>query len=327
MVTNLDSITKSKLTFETVNIMAKKAFGNNSESEKIIELTDGYFNTAYAVTFTDGYKTVLKVSPPKSVQVMRYEKNIMETEVYVLNKIKAMGTIPAPKVLYYDKSGEIIENEFFFMEFINGSPLDKIKNTLTNEQFKGISSELGQYVRQIHSVKGSYFGYISQEDKKYSTWDEAFLCMIRELLEDAVAAKVVLPYDYDKIYNMIYDKRNVLNSVKESSLVHKDLWEGNIFVDPNTVKITGLIDCERAIYGDTLLEPVCGFLLKNEDFMKNYLGRVNLSKEEEIRVIMYRIYLFLMMVIECPYRKYADENIFKKTSMSLKTVLEELLKI
>jgi aminoglycoside phosphotransferase (APT) family kinase protein len=323
----MESLTKSKLTYQQITAMTKQAFGNDAKPEIITELTDGCFNTAYMLTLTNGLKTVLKVSPPKDVVVMRYEKSIMETEVNVLNKVKSLGDIPIPKVFYYDQSKEIIKNNFFFMEFIDGVPLNKIHSELTDEQYGKISSELGIITRKIHSIKGSYFGYISQDDKKFHTWDQAFLCMIKELLDDAIDARVILPYDYDKIYNMIYDKRKVLNIVKTPSLIHKDLWEGNIFVDPKTAKITAIIDCERAIYGDTLLDPACGFLLHNEAFMKSYAGRVYLEKEEEIRAVLYQIYLYLIMVIECSYRQFPDENSSKWASTQLEGVLGDLQKL
>ena len=322
----MESITKSKLTSEQINMITRQAFGNSTKPEIITELTDGYFNTAYMLTLTNGFKTVLKVSPPEDVVVMRYEKNIMETEVYVLNKINSLGDIPIPKVFYYDQSGEIINNDFFFMEFVDGVPLNKIRSELTEEQYREISSELGLITRKIHSIEGSYFGHISQDDKKFDTWDQAFLCMIKDLLDDAIDAGVTLPYDYDKIYDMIYEKREVLNSVKIPSLIHKDLWYGNIFVDPKTSKITGILDCERAIYGDALLDPVCGFLLNNKDFMRSYKGKLSLEREEEIRAVLYQIYLYLIMVIECSYRKYPDESQSKWASARLQEALVDLLK-
>lgn len=323
----MDSITKTKLTNELINMMARQAFGNDIKPQIITELTDGFFNTAYMLTLTNGLKTVLKVSPPEDVTVMRYEKNLMETEVYTLNKIGSLGDVPIPKVLYYDKSRKIIENDFFFMEFVEGVTLNKIHSELTKEQYIKISSELGEITRKIHSIKGNYFGYIPKNNKQFQTWDQAFLCMIKELLDDALAANVDLPYGYDEIYNMIYEKREILKIVETPSLIHKDLWEGNIFIDENGARITGILDCERAVYGDSLLELVCGFLLYNEDFMKSYLGRVQLEKDEEIRVLLYKIYLYLIMVIECSYRKYPEDTQYKWANVQLEGALVELIKL
>jgi aminoglycoside phosphotransferase (APT) family kinase protein len=323
----MESITKSKLAPEKINELVKNSFGLEVSAKEITELTDGYFNTAYLLTLSNGLKTILKVSPPKDVQVMSYEENIMDTEVYVLNKLTSLETITVPKVLLYDKSCQLIENEFFFMEFIEGTPLNKVKTELSIEQRSKIYSELGTMVKEINSVSDNYFGYISQENKRFHSWTEAFLYMINELLEDALAVSAILPYETNRIYKLIYKNRSVLDSVKTPCLIHKDIWSGNIFIDESTAKITGIIDCERAIYGDPLLDPVCGFLINNEDFMKSYAGRTVLSKEEELRVILYQIYLNLIMVIECSYRKYPDDSTFRRSSTRLNEALIKLEKL
>lgn len=323
----MESITKSKLTKDQIAEMVKTGFGNNIRSEIITELKEGYYNSAYMLLLNNGFKTVLKVSPAEDIQVMRYEKNIMAAEVEVLNTLRSVTDIPVPKIFYYDNGKEIIDSEFFFMEFIEGIPLHSLRSQLTDEQHREISSELGQFVKKIHSIEGSCFGYMAQKDKQFKSWDEAFLFMINDLLEDAKDAGVILPYDYDKIYSMIEEKRNVLNSVKKPVLIHKDLWDGNIFVDSKTLKITALIDCERAIYGDPLVELVFGFLLNNESFMKSYRRGTPFDKDEETRILIYRIYLYLILIIECSYRQYPDDNQAKWARTKLENAFVELVKL
>ncbi|MFZ5987848.1 MAG: phosphotransferase family protein [Bacillota bacterium] len=323
----MESITKVKLSDKKILRMTRQVFGKDAELYDIKELTDGFFNTAYMIALKSGYKSVLKVSPKKEVKVMRYEKNIMETEVFFLNKISTIEDIPIPRVLFYDKSKKIIDSDYFFMEFIDGEPLNKIRQTLTVEQYSTISSQLGEYVKKINTIEGEYFGYISQVNKRFSTWSEAFLNMIKELIDDAKDIGVLLPYGNSELYLMISKYEAVLSKVKKPSFVHKDLWEGNIFIDRKTPRIIGIIDCERALYGDALLEPVCGFLLENKSFMNTYIGRVELDRDEYIRTILYKIYLFLLMVIECPYRRYPGENADRWARSKLNEALECLIKI
>jgi len=92
------------------------------------------------------------------------------------------------------------------------------------------------------------------------------------------------------------------------------------------MKTTGIVDCERAIYGDTLLELVCGFLLDDENFMKSYTGGVALEKDEKIRIVLYQIYLYLIMVIECSYRQYSDESSSEWANTQLQVALTDLQK-
>jgi len=321
------SITKMKLLNEQIIKMTKRAFGKNVELQDIIELSGGFFNTAYMIVLKDGQKIVLKVSPMIDVQVMRYEKNIMESEVFALNKIHSIKEVPVPRVLYYDKSRDIIDNEFLFMEYVCGEPLNKIREKLTEEQYDALSIDLAEMVKKINGIEGEYFGYISQQDKRFTTWSEAFLSMIEELLDDAADVGVSLPFENHKLYSMIHEQKEALNQVKKPSLVHKDLWEGNIIVDPRAIKITGILDCERALFGDTLLEPICGFLLDNKSFMNTYIGREMLNKEEYIRSILYRVYYNLIWVIECTYRQYPGKNPDEYARTQLDEALESLIKL
>jgi aminoglycoside phosphotransferase (APT) family kinase protein len=321
----MSSITKTNISNENIVSIVKKAFGENTAINKIKEIKEGFFNTAYCLTIQGSHKIVLKVSPPKHVKVMRYEKDIMENEIEVLKKLSSSVNVPVAKVLYYDADRDIIENEYFFMEFIEGMPLDNIYDELNEVQRNSISSELGKYVKQITGIKSDFFGDISKKEKQFSTWSETFLFMIKELLDDAKDIRVKLPYDYNTIYNLIKKYSDILDKVEEASLVHKDLWKGNIFVDPQNPEITGILDFERAIYGDILLEPVCGFLLHDTAFMNSFIGRSYLEEDEKVRAIIYSIYLFLIMVIECSYRRYPWENCDKWARKQLLDALEELM--
>lgn len=108
------SITKSNILNEEIIKMTKRAFGENSELQDIKELTGGFYNTAFIIMFKDGQKAVLKVSPMKDLKVMRYEKNLMKTEVLVLDKMSSIKGVPVPKVLYYDRSREILLTMSFY---------------------------------------------------------------------------------------------------------------------------------------------------------------------------------------------------------------------
>ena len=51
-----------------------------------------------------------------------------------------------------------------------------------------------------------------------------------------------------------------LDEVQSPRLVHWDLWDGNVFVDPATAQITGISDFERSLWGDPLMEVNFGAL-------------------------------------------------------------------
>ena len=303
----MDSVTKRKLEKDTVLQLVKTAFGNDVQVEAINELTDGYFNNSYYILLTHGEKIVLKVAPKDDVKVLRYEKELMKTEVFVLDQISKVN-VPVPKILFKDDRNKIIDSHYFFMEYVEGVPLNSLRDDMSPEIYDAMSGDLGVFAKRISDIKGEYFGFINIKNRRFDKWYDCFRMMISDLMEDAESEKVILPIAKDEALSIIDKNQQHLNEIKSPYLVHKDLWDGNIFVDADNYEITGIIDCERALLGDPLLEPVCGFLDENNIFMKNFYGKTILDDSEKIRVKLYKFYLFLLMVIECPYRQYNEPN-------------------
>ncbi|WMT42230.1 phosphotransferase [Paenibacillus sp. D2_2] len=130
--------------------------------------------------------------------------------------------------------------------------------------------------------------------------------MFDGILADARDAGVVLPMTEEEIWSLLDQAQDSLAEVKTPCLVHWDLWDGNVFVQDG--RITGLIDCERALWGDYLLEynfrAVSG---QSADFLRGY-GIEQLTPSEKTRNQIYELYLVLILHIECAYRKYDDKR-------------------
>ncbi|PKM63655.1 MAG: aminoglycoside phosphotransferase [Firmicutes bacterium HGW-Firmicutes-20] len=320
----MESITKRKLEKDQIERLVRFAFKDRYEVEQMTELTDGYFNNSYLIQLSSGKKVVLKISPKDDVKVLRYEKNLMKAEVSVLNLIAEKGDVPVPKVLFYDDGRMLIDSDYFFMEYMEGIPLNKVKDSMTEEHLQNVGSDLGKYGRKIQNIKGDYFGFINIENRRYDQWYKCFEMMILDLMDDAESENVNLPVTKKQALCIVEKNQSNLGFVDSPSLLHKDLWDGNIFVDPVSYAIKGIIDCERAIYGDPLLESVCGFLDGNEFFMSQYIGKKILNESEQIRIKLYKFYLFLLMVIECPYRQYNDPNFESWARNELSKIVDEL---
>ena len=130
--------------------------------------------------------------------------------------------------------------------------------------------------------------------------------MMMDLLEDGRRRGVELPASYEEISAEVDIRLPALASVKEPRLVHWDLWNGNVFVQEGHV--SGIIDCERALWGDPLQEYYFRHLADHsEAFLKGYGNRFD-SPEQLERRKLYDLYLELIMVIECYYREYEDPN-------------------
>ena len=299
-------------------------FGGDAVIGTFQELTDGYFNAAYLIELGDGRRSVLKVAPPDAVRVLRYERGIMHAEVEVMRLVRARTTMPVPEIYRFDTSRRLLDSPYFLMEFVPGIPLDKLRATLAPADRPAIDRQIGAYLRQMNEIVGPSFGYIAPAAARYSSWRAAFLAMLEDVLADGVAMSVTLPQPYDAIREQTHHHAVVLDEISTPQLIHWDLWDGNIFLDPATRTITGVIDFERALWGDPLLEVQFRTLEASAAFTEGY-GRPMLSTPaERQRRRLYNVYLYLIMVIEDAYRQYESHDLELWARQQLAQELERL---
>ena len=97
----------------------------------------------------------------------------------------------------------------------------------------------------------------------------------------------------------------LFESVKTPSLVHWDMWEGNIFIKDG--RISGIIDWERAMWGEPYMDDRFREHNRHSDFLKGF-GICELSNEELKRIYWYDVLLYLTMMTEVTYREYEDDG-------------------
>lgn len=323
----MNSITKTKLSNEQIQILVEKAFGKGRKITGIEQFNDGWFNSIYSISFEIGEEVVLKVSPQSDIKVLSYEKDIMNTEVQIMWLLREATDIPVPQVYYYDKSRTLIGSEYYFMEKIKGVSFGKVKSQLSEEQKKRIEKELGNYNRKMNEIKRDKFGSIAVEEKRGTSWSEVFLGMLKDVLKDGKEYKVQLPFEYNYIEDLFEQRKFLFEAVSEPCLVHWDLHDGNVFINESFDKITGIIDFERAFYGDPLLEIYFGQFFDRKNFEEGYGKELINSKEEQCRRILYDLYLDLIMVIESQYRKVEDEGHIKWASGMVERDIRKLNEI
>ncbi|WP_261301692.1 phosphotransferase family protein [Paenibacillus andongensis] len=173
----MESNIKPRLIGSDMERIIHQTFGSRVVETK--ELTDGWANSAYAITTSDDRDVILKVALFKGTKMMRYEANLMRTEVEALRLFGNSGTLPVPKVLVHDDTCTMIHAEYFIMERLSGVPYNKIKDTLSQGEKDAIEFELGIYSRFINEVQGEKFGYFMQQESWKDSWAEAFQQMIR----------------------------------------------------------------------------------------------------------------------------------------------------
>ncbi|MFJ3774789.1 phosphotransferase family protein [Streptomyces sp. NPDC090075] len=303
------SLTKRQLSAPELDALLRAATGVGCRLEA--ELTDGWFNTAYRVRFDDGRPAVVKLAPPAGAPVLRYERGIMATEAMVYRRLASLadGAVPAPALLH---SGD----DFLAVSVLEGTPWDKAAEQLPPASAAVLRRELGAITARLHTLtaEDGRFGYPAPEaDLSAADWRTAFTAMVEALLEDAERWGSDLGVPAADIRTLVTEGGHPLDEVTEPRLVHFDLWPGNVFVDHpgNGARITGLIDHERAFWGDPAAELVSlefgGGIGPDSDLVAGYLaagGHLDFTPALRHRLALYGLYLGLILVVECGPRGY-----------------------
>jgi aminoglycoside phosphotransferase (APT) family kinase protein len=282
---------------------------------QVAALSGGTYNTAYRIRLADGTGAVLKVSPEPSAPILRYEQRIMRTEALFCEMAQRCAA-PVPAVLHAGFDTGIIEGDFILLAECPGDPWPDVDARIGASTRSGLRYQLGQMVASLHTLTGAGFGYPTQAVAPLtSSWRRAFLAMVDAVLADARRFAATLPRPADEIASTFEANSDALDQVPTPVLVHFDLWDGNILLDlaDGEPRIGGLIDAERAFWGDPLADLVSlallGDIATDAAFLAGYRaagGRLVLDEPAARRLAMYRCYLYLIMLVEAEPRGYGD---------------------
>lgn len=319
----MKSISKTNVSRDVARLIAGDAFGD-VDLAAFDELTEGWFNAAYALTLTTGQRVVLKVAPPPDVEVMHYEHDILRAEVQALRLVRAQTDAPVPEVLWFDESRTRVASPLFVMPFVPGTSLDRLRGVLAADQQARIDADLGRHLRAINDISGPSFGLLAPTATRHATWRYAFTELWTAVLADGERRAVALPVTYDDLRAAFTAGLPACDDVVDPRLVYWDLWDGNVLVDPETGALRGMLDLERALWGDPLMENQFTSHERRPALLAAY-GRTDLDTASgHIRRAMYTLYLHLVMSIEGVYRQYPDDVIGEWARGQLRDDLEVL---
>ena len=311
----MESQTKNGKTRSQIDAMARKAFdgiGLHDGDDAVRELKDGWFNAAYAVRLSDGRDVILKIAPAAHAQVMRYERNIMATEVATMRLVRGNAAIPVPHVYFHDDAQDVCDASYFFMERVSGENLEHAQKTLSPAQMAVVDREIGAVIREVNRFPGRFFGYDGNPDLRADTWKAAFLKIVDAVFADAADKQVVFDHTYETLRALVDKHIDALDEVTTPCLVHWDAWNPNFFVEGGHVN--GLIDFERALWAEPLMEAQFRPLswAGVTDAMRGY-GKTEFTRNELRRCWLYMLHLALVMNVECYFRHYGSDEIFNKS--------------
>ena len=340
----MESLTKRRVSTDELAAMVRRGFGERAQVVARSELTEGSYNAVYLVNVAEpNTDVVLKVAPDPRLRLLTYEVDLMRTEVEFYRRALA-ASVPVPEVIFADFGRCLLETDYVFLSRIPGVPLNTVKKQMSKTELAALRAALAGITARLHALTGSGFGYPCRASRTWkSTWRGAFGLMVDDLLADAVRLKSELPAPPQRIAALIRRHDDVLDQVEQPAFVHFDLWDGNVFVTPRgdgRWRITGLIDGERAFFGDPVAELVSLALYRDvtdqPELLSGYAAGsvvapawltaaehapIELADGARRRLALYATYLYLIMSIEGVTRGF-DGPDYDASRRSVLDVLE-----
>nr|AKC92679.1 putative phosphotransferase [Amycolatopsis sp. SANK 60206] len=264
-----------------------------------IPLGDGTYNAVQRVERAGAPTLILKIAPNPAAPAMTYEKDLLSTEAEFYRV--AGRQVPVPHPVW---SGRVDDFSALLMTELPGRSWHSVDKMIDSGESRTLRHDLGRMVGGLHQVTGAGFGYPQFGLRR--SWAEAFVAMTDAVLGDAERYEVSLPRPVDDLRQLVKDAEWALAEVREPVLVHFDLWPGNILVviEPSPC-LSGIVDAERAFWGDPLAElaslGLFGKAEEDADLVAGYTGAggvIGDDKASNLRLSLYRAYLYMIMTIE-----------------------------
>ncbi|MDV5143861.1 phosphotransferase [Streptomyces sp. SBC-4] len=297
-------------------------------------LSGGLYNAARLLELADGRRLVLKTAPRAGTPALTHEQGLLGTEA-LFHRLAVRAGAPVPTVLHHERVGPGTPAEWLLLTHVDGITWDAARDRIAPADRPALRRRLGECLARIATVTGAAYGYprpsvgLSGPD-----WPSAFTAMLHAVLADAIRFEVALPAPPGLLADLPVRFGHRLAEVRRPALVHFDAWEGNIVLartGDGPWDLSGLIDGERAFFGDPLadlvgLDPL-GAAEDDPDLMAGYHSVApdrTIDTSASVRLALYRVYLALVMRVEAVPRAYGGEFAAWLDTWSVDRITEQL---
>ena len=258
----------------------------------------GKHNISYWVDVENAPNYVLRIAPPDDAGLLFYEHRMMRQEPTLHRLIRQHTDIPVAEVVGYDFERKHIDRDYVIMRSLPGTALSEISQMYEGARRRTLH-QVGRYLRELHGLVATAhmgqrrYGYLGEHRpmSPAPTWVEAFETMWNALLDDVVACGSYNDQEAQCMRELFQTHRSAFDRSVEPRLLHMDVWAQNILVD-QMGKITGLVDFDRALWGDVEIEfavlDYCG--ISEPSFWQGYGSTRDTSDAALIRRQFYLLY-------------------------------------
>lgn len=308
------------------------------------ELPDGTAGVVPATTL------VLKAGPPSGTPLLTYEAGMIPAEAEYLRLVaEGAPAVPVPRVVRQGRGGGV-EGDWVLTTFLPGTPLPDLPVGAGER----VRHDVGAALAAVHEITGDRFGYDGPRPHG-TTWRAAFVAILASLMDDADRWALPPAHLPSRRVEAALDRHGAaLDEVTRPALLHFDLWDGNVLASPasptgtsqagtspaNTGdehRMTGLVDGERYLFGDPLVDLVSPVLFRRiEDepehpVLAGYAeasgAPLVLDDGARTRLALYRVWLHVLMVVEMPSRGMTGPDADRRRELLARLLDEDLTRL
>lgn len=203
-------------------------FGTSVAIQQTDRISGGDINKAYAVTLNTGDRIFMKANAKENV-------GFFKAEAAGLFAIAQTGTLATPKILCAGTDdGQEVGYSFLLMEYINsGEKRSDYWEVLGRELAAMHQADAAAFCEQgFGFYEDNYVGATAQSNAPKKTWIE-FFRESRLEPQFKTAASNFSSQEMSRVAKLLDHLDDFLIEPKKPSLIHGDLWSGNVMAGPD----------------------------------------------------------------------------------------------
>lgn len=233
-------------------------FKNSVLSYEVI--STGLANTNYKVVLEDS-------TNPLFLRIWTRDSNACQKEFLLNEKLLKVKT-PVPKIIFADWSKAKVDFCWGIYEWVEGVQM-------TQALLKSSQKEIGKYFQEAVKIHNCFSKLTFENSGFFNNglevvpFESGFAIeFLGELLGNSQVQSLLGKTNFEKLIKFIETNRSKLSKLEnENHLVHADFKPANFLVNPETQKITGLVDWEFAFCSSPIFD--LGMLLRFENELGN----------------------------------------------------------
>jgi len=203
---------------------------------------------------TWGDRVVIEVTTsrfPTGVVLKASREQSVRAEVYAARRAERAG-IPVPAILAEGKDQRLPGQDWFVMRRADGQPWESVGQA--DVQRARTLDDIGHAFASLHSIPLRNYGPLTPGlGGQYPSWSGWLHAELLSCAQPLIRESHLPPHFMNMADDVLRSLAPQLETVRPR-LLHGDLGDGEVFVDPRSGAVTALVDWGDALSGDPLYD-------------------------------------------------------------------------